>query len=123
LEVQQVNNVFYHSAVFDFLIADSLGENHSQKWAIFNVDVPGGHEIIEGGQPCEELDMLKSSADAQPCSFVGVQSGDVLSPEMDTPFLRPVKSRDAIKGTCFTRAIRPDEGQDFMISQVKIQIT
>jgi hypothetical protein len=84
--------------------------------------VPGSHDVILSAEPGVELDVLKSSGNAEFGKLIRTHAGNSLPVIVDFTFLRLVKAIDAIEQSGLTGPIRSDDSQNLIIPDVQAHL-
>src|SRR4029079_4783645 len=80
---------------------------------------PSGHDVVERAHALEERDVLEGAGDAHGGRLMWAHLATRLALEDDLPFLRLVKTVDAVEHRALACAVRSDDGADLAFANVE----
>jgi hypothetical protein len=87
---------------------------------MFHIDVPGGHQVIQGAQTRVEFDVLKCPGDTKGSDFVRLKGGEIGLTIHYGASMGMIKSINAVEQAGLSSTIWSDNGKDFAIAYVEI---
>jgi len=84
----------------------------------FQKGMSGCHQVLQGGQPGEQLYILKGSGDTELGNPVGRKPCDWLPIEINVAFLGAIVAIDTVEEGSLAGAVGSDYGQNFTLTNI-----
>ncbi len=85
----------------------------------FHLEVASGHDVVEHRHAAKKGDVLEGAGDSLPRGFVGIDDVAPLALERDAASLRVVDAVDDVEHRGLARAVRADDGADFVRADIE----
>src|SRR4030042_4398415 len=116
---KKVDDVFNHFSMPDLFIAGGDKVYGSCQGAPFQMEMAGCHQIVPDRESREEFNVLEGTPNAKARNLVRGKVINVLVFKNHLPFLRPIKSINAIEDACFSGSVGSDDCQHFSLSDIE----
>ena len=119
LDFEKVDDLFNRLAMHDFFFFRRSNAQGLQQQIAFDLQVAARHDVVEHAHALEQRQVLESAGHAHHRHLVAVHVLEGLAAKGDQALLRRINTIDAVEHGAFAGAVGPDDGADFVLSDIE----